>query len=129
MTDPAQRTLEPIILPPEDPVGELSHLVTPEHGPRPAGRPDECFYCGRPVGAEHADACVLRRKLVFVDVTIAVGVAVPASWDRERIEAHYNEGTWCSDNILEDLAEAVPENDEAGPCSCRSMHITYRGEP
>ena len=35
-------------------------LVTPERGPRPAGRPDECFYCRRPLGAEHEPACVMN---------------------------------------------------------------------
>jgi hypothetical protein len=35
-------------------------IVTPECGPRPAGKPDECFYCRAAMGADHNIGCPFR---------------------------------------------------------------------
>ena len=79
--------------------------VTKENGPRPAGKPDECFYCQQPLGAPHAFECVCRTRRVIVRATIEYEVAVPSFWDSDMIEFHRNEGSWCSNNMLNELAE------------------------
>ena len=58
-------------------------LVDPkDDGIRPAGRPDECFYCRQKVGEPHGQKCVIVNKLVemrvtatFEDGSHSVGVA------------------------------------------------------
>jgi len=67
---------------------------------RPAGKQDECFYCGEKVGSEHKQDCVIRSRTVVVDFTIRMVVDVPESWDKEDIEFKYNDGCWCADNLI-----------------------------
>ena len=75
--------------------------VTPENGPRPAGRPDHCFYCGMPVGAEHKPNCACRKKAVMVEMTITFPCVVPQHWDAEINESHMNESSSCQDNLVD----------------------------
>lgn len=80
-----------------------------DHGIRPAGRPDACFYCHSKVGEEHGRNCVVVTKLVEVEVVIAteegrlVGVWTldePHYWKPENTEFHKNESSWCAGNIF-----------------------------
>ncbi|WP_099467829.1 hypothetical protein [Konateibacter massiliensis] len=77
-------------------------LVT-ESSTRPAGKPDRCFYCGQLIGEQHKEDCVIRSKTVVVDFTFRTVLSVPECWDEEQICLHYNDGSWCADNILSEL--------------------------
>lgn len=77
--------------------------VTLENGPRPAGNPEECFYCQRPLGSPHKEECVIRLRTVVVRYTIEVPVAVPASWSIHDIEFQRGQGGWCMSNLIDDL--------------------------
>lgn len=96
--------------------------VTKENGPLPAGKPDECFYCGQPLGAQHAAECVCRTRTVIVRATIEYEVTVPSFWDRAQIHFHRNEGSWCSNNMLNELDELNRD------CLCRYVKWEYVGE-
>jgi len=77
--------------------------IVTNYSVRPAGKSDECFYCKKKLGEEHALDCVIRSRTVIVDFTIRMVTHEPENWDKEQIEFHYNEGSWCSDNFLDDL--------------------------
>lgn len=86
---------------------------------RPFGRPDECFYCRAPMGAEHAVGCVIVSKSVVVEVTIQVVQRVPRDWTAEQVEFSLNESSSCADNILSDVGRwAAIERDG---CSCGAV--------
>jgi len=74
-----------------------------DDGIRPAGKPDECFYCRQKIGANHNHDCVAVHKMVKVRAVIEYEVEVPASWDKESIEFQRNEGSWCSDNMINEI--------------------------
>ena len=101
------------------------NLVTPENGPRPAGRPDQCFYCGQPVGAEHKEDCVCRVKVVMVQVTMTIPRVVPASWDADAVDFHLNESSWCANNIEDDLARYKDAMGDDAPCMCGAFSGEY----
>ncbi len=74
-----------------------------DHGIRPAGKDDECFYCHQKVGQEHKPDCVTRCRTVVVEFAFRITRAVPEHWDAKHIEFHMNEGSWCTSNILCEL--------------------------
>jgi len=76
-----------------------------ENGPRPAGRPDECFYCKQPVGEDHKADCVCRQRTVVVRFTVEAVIRLPGFWDEEQIRFRYNGSSWCASNLVEILAE------------------------
>lgn len=98
-----------------------THKVTLKRGPRPAGKPDECFYCQRTLGSDHAAECVMRLKTVVVRATVEYVVIVPESWTKDNIEFHRNDSSWCADNMLAEL-ERVSE-DKA--CICHMVEFAY----
>jgi hypothetical protein len=85
-----------------------------EDAMRPATPARECFYCNQAIGAEHKADCVTINKRVKVRATIEYEIDVPASWDKEQVEFHRNEGSWCSDNMLADLECLMHD----GGCLC-----------
>lgn len=87
---------------------------------RPAGEPDRCFYCGQLIGEQHKEECVIRSRTVVVDFTFRTVLSVPESWDEEQIRFHYNDGGWCADNILSELAER-----SNGGCNCSICEAKY----
>ena len=111
-----------------------------DDGIRPAGKPDQCFYCKRRVGSEHARDCNIVQKKIEMRVTatladgkVRVGtwkLLVPHFWDPGMSEFHKNESSWCATNFLRrdrnDIAwEGKPEPWEAleamyaaGDCLC-----------
>lgn len=95
--------------------------IVTQNSTRPNGEPDRCFYCGRMIGEEHKTDCVIRSKTVVVDFTFKTVLAVPEYWNEEQINYHYNDGTWCADNILYDLLERASDVD----CSCRICETKY----
>lgn len=100
--------------------------VTPEHGPRPAGKPDECFYCDAPVGEDHKPDCVLRKRVVWVKSTIRYPVLVPSDWDQYAIEFHRNDSSWCYNNMVRELERLV--EDGRMSCLCNQVSTEYDRE-
>jgi len=56
-----------------------------DDGIRPAGEPDECFYCKQEVGQPHGRVCVMVTKRVLVRYTVDVEISVPHYSDAEQI--------------------------------------------
>lgn len=101
-----------------------THMVTPENGPRPAGKPDQCFYCPRHVGEEHAPDCVCRKRTVVVRATVEAVLEVPESWTTEDIEHLWNDSHTCADNFYEAITRDMPNPDpEKWGCTCNSSEI------
>ena len=95
-----------------------------EYGVRPAGKPDECFYCGAKVGEQHKEDCVIRSRTVNVDFAIHMVMDVPEFWDEAQINYHYNDGSWCASNLLNRLA--IREHSDR--CLCNIANAKYVGE-
>ena len=90
-------------------------LVAPnDDGIRPAGKPDECFYCARKVGQPHGSTCVVVTRKWRVRFQVELDVDMPHCWQEHDIEFRYNEGTWCADNLVTMLSEC----DGGDPCLC-----------
>jgi hypothetical protein len=97
-------------------------FVTPDdNGIRPAGKPDECFYCKQKVGERHLWDCAAVDKKVLVRFELTLEVNVPVSWDREQIEFHYNESSWCGSNIVELVKRNFDKLDDADNCGCNVL--------
>jgi hypothetical protein len=96
-------------------------LVTP-NAKRPASEAEECFYCKQSVGLPHADNCVLVSKKVKLRLTIEYVAIVPAHWDKDQIEFHRNESSWCRGN---DLDEIVKESKKTNGCICDYSEVDY----
>lgn len=83
-------------------------LVHPQDdGIRPAGGPNECFYCGKKIGEPHARDCVIVTKRILMRITSVDGTVTGSCeydeaycFDRDTCEYMRNEGSWCADNIL-----------------------------
>lgn len=90
-------------------------------GIRPAGKPDECFYCQQKVGQPHKYDCVCVTKKVKVKCTIEYEIEVPHFWTKEQIEFHRNLSSWCSDNLIDELQEIS----DSGNCLCNSATFEY----
>lgn len=98
-------------------------LVThDDHGIRPAGRPDHCFYCSSKVGQPHGEGCVVVHKRIKVRATIEFDIEVPHHWDKQMIEFHRNDGTWCSSNLQNDI-DTYKES--TGSCMCGETKIEF----
>lgn len=95
----------------------MTWTVTKENGPRPAGHPDECFYCQQPIGSQHKPDCVLRERTVVVRLTVEYPIRIPEFWTTEDLEFHRNEGTWCSNNLVDDI--------EKLRCVCGQSEFKY----
>lgn len=68
-----------------------------DDGIRPAGEPDECFYCNQKVGQPHDRDCVIIKKRVRVVYTVEAIIEVPHSLDADQFMAFENhDGVWWS---------------------------------
>ena len=70
---------------------------------RPASIREECFCCQQAIGESHKPDCVLIRKTVKVRAVVEYEINVPNGWDANQIEFHRNEGTWCCNNMIDEL--------------------------
>jgi hypothetical protein len=86
-----------------------------EHAVRPAGKPDECFYCNAKVGAQHRSGCVIRSRTVLIKTIVEHTIDVPEDWPISMIE--FTEGSSCSDNMIRDLQRLVDRLNDDG-CTC-----------
>lgn len=66
------------------------------------------------IGEQHKEECVIRSRTVVVDFIFRTVLSVPEFWDEEQIRFHYNDGSWCADNILSELAD---RSEKVG-CNC-----------
>jgi hypothetical protein len=100
-----------------------------DDGIRPAGPPDECFYCRQKVGQRHGFECVIvtHRIETRVTATLPDGEKLvgtwhtdePHFWDEDQCNFHKNESSWCASNFLD---EQVPPN-----VKLRGPHRASRG--
>lgn len=81
---------------------------------RPAGKPDECFYCNVKLGGEHKQGCVIRTRTVMVRVSFDLIREVPEDWAESMVEFHMNESSSCKDNLIEKISDQA----ERLGCSC-----------
>ena len=98
-----------------------SDWTVTESSTRPAGKSDRCFYCGRLLGEQHKENCVIRSKTVVVDFMVRTVLTVPEHWDNEQVNFHYNDGTWCSDNLINELSR----RSENVRCLCDITEAIY----
>lgn len=82
---------------------------------RPGSDAHACFYCHEDVGGKHLETCVLINKRVQLKMTINYPAQVPASWDKDQINFHRNDSSWCSDNALDELQDLTDDDN----CLCR----------
>lgn len=93
-------------------------VLETDYGIRPAGRPDECFYCHQKIGARHLETCVTISKRVRVRVTLEYEMSEPFSWSDEDIEHHLNDSSWCASNVVRHLSEYVDSLEANEQCLC-----------
>ena len=86
-------------------------LVTIESGPRPAGKPDECFYCNVKLGGNHDDECPLVTKIVKIRATVEFDYECPRHWNTNQINFHFQESSWCASNLPDLLNDHMKLND------------------
>jgi hypothetical protein len=130
-------------------VAEWPKVLPNDDGIRPAGRPDECFYCSRRIGQEHAEDCVTVQKKVAYNVLIGgkkVGTferMEPFSWTANECESHKNESSWCKTNAVEEIqwckgmpkvvrqkqykGVLTPDNKPLFKCLCRVIEFRFSG--
>lgn len=94
-----------------------------EHGVRPAGKPDECFYCQAAKGTQHRKGCVIRSRTVVVRTIVEHTIDVPEDWDRSIIE--FTDGSSCSNNHIQKLNELVDRLNVADRCTCGMLSVEY----
>lgn len=117
-----------------------------DDGIRPAGRPDECFYCRQRVGAEHGRECVIVTKRVEMRVLAKLPSGPvtglwqfdePHYWSPDSSEFHKNESSWCaanfivergSESVTWDTVDAWPELsalEASGNCLCGGLSFEF----
>jgi len=95
-----------------------------EHGIRPAGSPDKCFYCGVKKGGIHKKDCVIRNRTIIMKMEIEIPMTVPEFWTKRDCEFHKNESSWCANNILPVIEKMVKDHG----CLCGLTHFKFLRE-
>ena len=103
-------------------VGRTVHVH--DDGIRPAGKPDECFYCRQKVGTEHKTDCVAVKKIVKVKYEYIIDIEVPHNWNAADIEFYKNESSYCASNSLVELIKTQEDAEREGGCLCGLFHAT-----
>lgn len=100
--------------------------IVGDHGIRPAGPQDRCFYCHQPKGAVHLDECVIRTRTVVVRFTVELVIDEPESFTEKDINFQFNESSWCADNLADMLADNVKRTGDADfGCLCEVVSAAY----
>lgn len=94
-----------------------------DYGIRPAGKQDECFYCHSKIGEQHKKDCVVVCKKVKLKATIEFVSAVPNHWKKENILYHYNDGTWCADNLIYGLENWISNHKDECLCPYTKIEV------
>ena len=98
----------------------MKFIVT-EKAQRPANMNGRCFYCKQSIGEPHKSDCVLIKRKVKVLLEVKYEISVPAFWSKEYIEFYRNDGSWCGDNLIEEL-QMLSRN---SGCLCPFVHYEY----
>lgn len=96
-------------------------FIVKEDAIRPAGLQDRCFYCNQLLGTEHKSDCVIRERTIVIRATIEYVVDIPEDWDRDQVEFHRNEGSWCSSNFINEMKTL----EERIGCLCSLTDFEY----
>lgn len=88
---------------------------------RPLGKRGECFYCKRAVGQTHKDECVCLTRKITLEIKGNIEIDVPSFWDADLIEFHFNESSWCADNIIDELNKHI----KSRGCLCDILQFRY----
>ena len=99
--------------------------VVGDHGVRPNGPPDECFYCQAKVGTEHVTGCVIRSRTVVAKATIEIVMSIPEDWTAEDFYSRHTDGTYCLNNLADTFSEMVERLNAAGACACDMAQLDY----
>lgn len=91
---------------------------------RPARMDGTCFYCGQPVGGQHTEECVCYTKRIMIRAVVEYEIEVPHSWGKEQVEFQRNEGSWCADNMIDELNNLGTDDD----CLCSCVVFEYLGD-
>ena len=88
----------------------------------------------------------MSDKTVTIRVRVAgEGIAgvwrtsVPSDWDRQQIEFHYNDGSWCANNLLDEKEHVVwdhvgawsrleameQQREEESGCLCDALRFEF----
>ena len=59
----------------------------------------------------------MKRVIQWV---IDLPMEVPDEWDKDMIEFHFNESSWCCDNLIDELEKFSEEHG----CICPICHAT-----
>jgi len=94
-------------------------LVTIENGVRPAGKPDECFYCHVKLGGHHHDECPFVTKIVKIRAVVEFDYECPRHWGKDMIEFFFNESSWCMGDLPDVLKKHMELN--ATECLCDNV--------
>lgn len=105
--------------------GERMISPVTDNGIRPAGKQDECFYCGVHIGEPHQRDCVLRKRTVVLEMKIQYVVEVPSFWDKASIEFHRNDSSFCSGNDVELIAKQAAAAGEHVCNTCARTEVTF----
>jgi hypothetical protein len=101
----------------------MSFIVT-KAAMRPASDDERCFYCQQAIGQEHKPDCVNITKKGKVRMVVEYEIELPNFWTKRNVEFHRNHGSWCGDNVLDELSDlAVKEG-----CLCEKVHFEYLGD-
>lgn len=97
----------------------MAQFLVTEAAMRPAGNgARRCFYCHSAIGSPHKEDCVTIRREWRVRVTFEIDLDMPASWDREMVDFHLHESSWCASNIANEIERLDAKNK---PCLCRTF--------
>lgn len=96
----------------------MPRVIKKDYGIRPAGKPDECFYCGREIGEEHAEDCVVVTKEVLMEYSIRIPIRVPYHWGEDQMNFHKNGSSWCANNAIREIWQLIKKLKKEGDCLC-----------
>lgn len=102
-----------------------TNWLVADHGIRPAGPPDRCFYCDAQMGQEHVEGCVIRERTVVVRFHIELVVSAPEHVDEAQILSYYKGNSWCGNDLLIALFEAIQRLDGTRRCLCPAVGVEF----
>lgn len=88
---------------------------------------EKCRYCQIPLGQEHKQDCVARRRTIVIEFAVQMVVAVPEDWNQELIEFGFNDSSSCADNIFSNLERLVKRHG-GDLCLCPQHKTRYLRE-
>lgn len=104
-------------------------VTSNDPGIRPAGKPNECFYCKSEVGTPHDLQCVIIKKRILAKYSFLVELEVPSYWSAAEFEFHRNNSCWCASNALDEIEKSKVDNN----CLCDTFTAEFikviRDEP